>query len=214
MKIIIGKKALREQATLEWNLVKQCNDILKVKLANSKDRIKTLDARIASALEKGKLSKDEAVKLECAREVRRAREQRKIFDKDYQNSIGVEDAMSTLLAYIEVFFNHEYYRFIIRKIPEKKLITMINTAAGIEKLYSLINELADEFIAECEKKNLAQEAQSTIEKRRQNAEDNWEETRGVVDEALYDIINKEMQSSEENEIPVISVVEANNNNVN
>lgn len=212
MKIIIGKKALREQATSEWNVVKKCNDILKVKETGIRDRIKTLDARIESELEKGKLSNDEAIKLECARKVRRDRKQRKIFDKDYQNYSGVEDALCTLLAYIEVFYNHEYYRFIVRKIPEKKLATMINSAAGIEKLYALINDLADEFNTECAKKNLVQEAQTAIERKRQIAEDNWDEISGTVDDDLYDIIKKEMQSTEQNDIPAVSVVEANNNN--
>lgn len=136
---------IQKQAVYEINVVRSCRDNYAEKLDDLQKEIDEMSAVLALKWEEGKASVDAEERKKLAREVSQLKDRLDIKKNDaecFQDNITM---LEDLLVLLDSFFAHERFRYIVKKIPEKKLPSMVKDPSKIEEVNELIFSLLDEF---------------------------------------------------------------------
>lgn len=136
-----------KRAAFEFNVVKSCRQNYFDKLQDTKVAIKELEAQHVLLIEKGKLSDSETEKLFFAREIKKIREQISIKNDDAKSFQDIVDLLDELITLLESFLINERFRYIVKKIPEKKLPKMVRNPQKQNALTDLLISILNDFYA-------------------------------------------------------------------
>lgn len=138
---------IEKRAAYEFNIVKNCRQNFFEKLQETKVAVNDLEASQALLIEKGKLCENENEKKFYAREILKIREKLNIKNDDAKNFQDNVDLMDELITLLESFLLNERFRYIVKKIPEKKLPKMIRNPQKQDALTDLLISLLNDFYA-------------------------------------------------------------------
>lgn len=136
-----------KRAAFEFNVVKSCRQNYFEKLQDTKVAIKELEAQHVLLIEKGKLCDSETEKLFFAREIKKIREQISIKNDDAKSFQDIVDLLDELITLLESFLINERFKYIVKKIPEKKLPKMVRDPQKQPALTDLLISLLNDFYA-------------------------------------------------------------------
>ena len=136
-----------KRAVFEFNVVKSCRQNYFEKLQDTKVAIKELEAQHVLLIEKGKISSSETEKLFFAREIKKIREQICIKNEDAKSFQDIVDLLDELVTLLESFLINERFKYIVKKIPEKKLPKMVRDPQKQPALTDLLISLLNDFYA-------------------------------------------------------------------
>ena len=180
----------KKQAIYEINVVKSCRENYLEKLEEIKKMTEEISAQIGVLLERGRLSSSEAEQKELAREIKKLRDNLEILKDDqgcFQDNVDMFDELETLL---NSFFMHERYRYIVRKIPEKKLPIMVKDPDKREEVNELLLSLLEEFNTTWQKYLLSMKKRKEKREHMQRAKDNFRERNETPDKELDSIMDE------------------------
>lgn len=180
----------KKQAIYEINVVKSCRENYLEKLEEIKKMTEEISAQIGVLLERGRLSSSEAEQKELAREIKKLRDNLEILKDDqgcFQDNVDMFDELETLL---NSFFMHERYRYIVRKIPEKKLPIMVKDPDKREEVNELLLSLLEEFNNTWQKYLLSMKKRKEKREHMQRAKDNFRERNETPDKELDSIMDE------------------------
>lgn len=140
-----------KRAAFEFNVVKNCRQNYFDKLQDAKVAINELEAQHVLLIEKGKLCNSETEKLFFARDIKKIRDQLGIKNDDAKGFQDIVDLLDELITLLESFLINERFRYIVKKIPEKKLPKMIRNPQKQNALTDLLISLLNDFYAAQEK---------------------------------------------------------------
>lgn len=180
----------KKQAIYEINVVKSCRENYLEKLEEIKKMTEEISAQIGVLLERGRLSSSEAEQKELAREIKKLRDNLEILKDDqgcFQDNVDMFDELETLL---NSFFMHERYRYIVRKIPEKKLPIMVKDPDKREEVNELLLSLLEEFNNTWQKYLLSMKKRKEKREHMHRAKDNFRERNETPDKELDSIMDE------------------------
>lgn len=181
---------VKKRATYETNVVISCRDKYNEKLTELNSEIEEITAKLSVIMEKGKLSSDRTEQETLAREVIKLRDHLQILkeDKDcFQDNVDMFDELIILL---KSFFVHERYKYIIRKIPEKKLPNMVKDPNKREELNGLLLSLLEEFNKTMQKNLLLKKDRKQKRSHLQKAKDNFLERNDKPDKEINSVLEE------------------------
>ena len=180
----------KKQAIYEINVVKSCRENYLEKLEEIKKMTEEISAQIGVLLERGRLSSSEAEQKELAREIKKLRDNLEILKDDqgcFQDNVDMFDELETLL---NSFFMHERYRYIVRKIPEKKLPIMVKDPDKREEVNELLLSLLAEFNNTWQKYLLSMKKRKEKREHLQRVKDNFRERNDTPDKEIDSIMDE------------------------
>lgn len=180
----------KKQAIYEINVVKSCRENYLEKLEEIKKMTEEISAQIGVLLERGRLSSSEAEQKELAREIKKLRDNLEILKDDqgcFQDNVDMFDELETLL---NSFFMHERYRYIVRKIPEKKLPIMVKDPDKREEVNELLLSLFEEFNTTWQKYLLSMKKRKEKREHMHRAKDNFRERNETPDKEIDSIMDE------------------------
>ena len=180
----------KKQAIYEINVVKSCRENYLEKLEEIKKMTEEISAQIGVLLERGRLSSSEAEQKELAREIKKLRDNLEILKDDqgcFQDNVDMFDELETLL---NSFFMHERYRYIVRKIPEKKLPIMVKDPDKREEVNELLLSLLEEFNNTWQKYLLSMKKRKEKREHLQRVKDNFRERNDTPDKEIDSIMDE------------------------
>lgn len=136
-----------KRAAFEFNVVKSCRQNYFEKLQDTNIAINDLEASQALLIEKGKLCENENEKKFYAREILKIREKLSIKNDDAKSFQDIVDLLDELITLLESFLINERFRYIVKKIPEKKLPKMVRDPQKQPALTDLLISLLNDFYA-------------------------------------------------------------------
>ncbi len=179
---------IKKQAIYEMNVVKSCRDNYLEKLDELKRKLDEANAQLTVLLERGRLSTDENDKKAIAREIKKIRDNFQIMKDDadcFQDNVDMFDELETLLA---SFFMHERFKYIVRKIPEKKLPLMVKDPDRREEVNDLLLSLLEDFNTAWQKYLLSMKKRKEKRAHIQKAKENFRERNETTDKELDSIM--------------------------
>lgn len=195
---------IKKQATYETNVVKSCREKYNEKLLETQRIVVEANAQLAVLLEKGRLSSDEEEKRNLAREIKKIRDNLQKIKVDQECFQDNVDMFDELLNLLNSFFMHERFKYIVKKIPEKKLPLMVKDPNKREDLNNLLFSLLEEFNKTWQKYLLSmkkrKEKREHIEKIRKNFQERNETKDKEIDSIMEEFGKPEeiiFESSEE-----------------
>lgn len=180
----------KKQAIYEINVVKSCRENYLEKLEELKKMTETVEAQIGVLLERGKLSSSELEQRELAREIKKLRDNLEIMKDDescFQDNVDMFDELEILL---NSFFLHERFRYIVRKIPEKKLPLMVKDPDKREEVNNLLLSLLEEFNITWQKYILGMKKRKEKREHMEQAKKNFKERNATPDKEIDSILDE------------------------
>ena len=208
-----GKKVTRveKQAIYEINVVKSCRENYLEKLEELQRKIDETEVQLKLLLERGKLSTDTSEKKALAREIKKIRDNLEIMKDDigcFQDNVDMFDELITLL---DSFFMHERFKYIVKKIPEKKLPTMVKDPDRREEVNDLLLSLLEDFNTSWQKYLHGMKKRKEKRAHIQTVKEEFRERNDTQDKEL-DAIMAEFESSDEDESSSTETKKTNKNN--
>ncbi len=204
----------KKQAIYEINVVKSCRENYLEKLEEIKKMTEEISAQIGVLLERGRLSSSEAEQKELAREIKKLRDNLEILKDDqgcFQDNVDMFDELETLL---NSFFMHERYRYIVRKIPEKKLPIMVKDPDKREEVNELLLSLLEEFNNTWQKYLLSMKKRKEKREHMQRAKDNFRERNETPDKEIDSIMGEFKSGNATEAAEAVSAETAKRKNIN
>lgn len=137
---------IEKRAAYEFNIVKNCRQNYFEKLKETQSNINKLEVQETLLIEKGK-NCDETEKKFYAREIKKIRECLDIKKDDFNNFQDNVDLLDQMITLIDSFILNEQFRYIVRKIPEKKLPKMVRNPHKQYEINDLLTSLLNDFYA-------------------------------------------------------------------
>lgn len=180
----------KKQAIYEINVVKSCRENYLEKLEEIKKKTEEISAQIGVLIERGRLSSNVTEQKELAREIKKLRDNFEILKDDqscFQDNVDMFDELETLL---NSFFIHERFRYIVRKIPEKRLPIMVKDPDKREEVNELLLSLLGEFNNSWKKYLLNMEKRKEERERMRKTKDIFRERNETSDKEIDSIMDE------------------------
>lgn len=201
---------VKKQAIYEMNVVKSCRDNYLEKIDELQQKIDETDAQLKLLLEQGKLSTNIEEKKSIARDIKKIRENLQIMKDDidcFQDNVDMFDELVTLL---DSFFLHERFRYIVKKIPEKKLPSMVKDPDKREEVNDLLLSLLEDFNTTWQKFVMGMKKRKEKRAHIQRVKDNFRERNDKPDKEIESIM-AEFETNEEEVIESTDTKKINRN---
>ncbi len=201
---------IKKQAIYEMNVVKSCRDNYLEKLEEVQRKIDETEVQLKLLMERGKLSTDISEKKSIAREIKKIRDNLEIMKDDigcFQDNVDMFDELLTLL---DSFFLHERFKYIVKKIPEKKLPIMVKDPDRREEVNDLLLSLLEDFNTAWQKYLHGMKKRKEKRAHIQSVKEEFRERNDTQDSEL-DAIMAEFETSDENESASITTKKTNKN---
>ena len=134
----------KKRAIGEINVVKECRDTYAQKCAEQKQKIADIKLRLDVLRERGALS-DLDERKEIAGEMFRLKNNLEILTDDLDCLRDNVDLFDELLTLLDSLFVHDRFKYIVKKIPEKKLPALVADPDKRDE----VNELLISLLEEC-----------------------------------------------------------------
>lgn len=179
---------LKKQAIYEVNVVRACRDEYLAKLDELQKKIDEEKAKETVLLERGKLSSDVVEQGRIAREIKAIRDTLQIMGEDYDCFQDNVDMFKELLTLLDSFFMHGRFRYIVKKIPEKRLPDMVKDPDKREEVGDLLLSLFEDFNTAWQKYLLSMRKRKEKRAHIQKTKENFRERNETPDKELASIM--------------------------
>ena len=129
---------IKLRATQEINVVKDCKQDFETRADERKRKLEEANARmgVLEALGGNTTNEDELDRI--ANEMAELEENIEYYKEDYENFTATAKMFGDLLRDLESFYVNNQFKFIVKKIPEKKLRALADNPNKMEKLIKLL----------------------------------------------------------------------------
>lgn len=179
---------VKKQAIYEVNVVKACRDEYIEKLDELQRKIDEEKAKETVLLERGKLSLDKGEQERIAREIKAIRDTLQIMKEDYDCFQDNVDMFKELLTLLDSFFMHGRFKYIVKKIPEKKLPEMVKDPDKREEVGDLLLSLFEDFNTAWQKYLLSMRKRKEKRAHIQKTKENFRERNETPDKEINSIM--------------------------
>lgn len=161
---------IQSRADSEIRVVRACQTDIDKIIADKIEEKEANRCEIIKLNEQIRITDNQDLQREYARRARQCDNKMKYTDGLLEIFRKTSDKLEDFIDLIQCFYDCKQYRFIVRKIPEKKLPALVGDIGHTELLYELVENLYDVFNARMMRSRVISDMYSTIRKRKQDEE--------------------------------------------
>lgn len=201
---------IQRRAQYEVNVVRICSEKYDRMLIDAQKKVFALESKVNLLIEQGKLALNETEKKNLAREIKNLRNSIALRNREIESIKSTVELFDQLLTALDVLESREDYRYIVRKIPERKLPNLVKDLGKRDQLNELLASLLDKLDMDNRRRAISDNEAAKARKAREE-EQNEFYGRNSADESDLNEIMKEFETDTE---VVIAIEESEQNATN
>lgn len=187
---------IQKRAQYEVNVVRICSEKYDRMLVDAQKKVFELETKVNLLIEQGKLALNETEKKNLAREIKNLRNSITLRNREIESIKSTVELFDQLLTALDVLECREDYRYIVRKIPERKLPNLVKDLGKRDQLNELLSSLLEKLDMDNRRRAISDNEAAKVRKAKEEEQKEFY-GRNSADESDLDEIMKEFETDTE-----------------